>query len=110
MYERAIRDYQSIAYKYSLTRERGRVFNGQNSSDGEVRIMEYFLNSLSAVSRLGPLHELEDTLASAVGAVTTFADNLLESLATMDPATIVVLGVISFIVLFVISYFALLTA
>jgi len=78
--------------------------------NGEVRIMEYILNALNAVSQIGPLHELGDELARVAGAVMTYAESLSTSLATMDAATIVVLGAVSFIVMFVIGYFALLTA
>jgi hypothetical protein len=40
----------------------------------------------------------------------TFTENLSRSLATMEPATVVVLGAVSFVVVFVIGYYALLTA
>ena len=75
-----------------------------------VRIVEYIPNVLNAVSQIGPFHELEDALARAAGAVMTFAENLSRSLATMEPATVAVLGTVSFVVMFVIGYFALLTA
>lgn len=72
--------------------------------------MEYVLNVLNAVSQVGPLHELGDALARAAGPVMTFTENLSRSLATMEPATVVVLGAVSFVVVFVIGYYALLTA
>jgi len=72
--------------------------------------MEYILNALNAVSRVGPLGELGDALARAAGAMMAFAENLSRSLATMDPATIVVLGAVAFIVMFLIGYYTLLTA
>ena len=78
--------------------------------NGEVRIMDYILNALNAVWQIGPLHELGDALARAAGPVVTFTENLSRSLATMDPATVVVLGAVSFVVMFVIGYYALLAA
>jgi uncharacterized protein YggT (Ycf19 family) len=78
--------------------------------NGEVRIMEYILNALNAASQIGPLQELGDALVRAAGPVMTLAENLSRSLATMDLAVVVVLGAASFIVVFVIGYFALLTA
>ncbi|HKX17034.1 MAG TPA: hypothetical protein VJT33_03360 [bacterium] len=77
--------------------------------------MEYVQKFLDVVSQAGPIQKLGDTLWRAADAVTTLlqrivGDNLLPSLATMDPATLLVLGVVSFLVLFVIGYYALLTA
>jgi len=67
-------------------------------------MMGYVFNSLNALT------QVEDTLARAANSVTIFAYNLSQSLATADPATVVVLGVISFVVVIVFGYYALLAA
>lgn len=69
---------------------------------------------LDVVSQTGPIQKLGDVLSRAADAVTTLlqrlvADSPLPSLATMDPAALLVLGVVSFLVLFMIGYYALLT-
>ena len=77
--------------------------------------MEYVLNSLNAVSQTGPLHDLGDMLSRALGAATTLLQRLVGnylsgSPTTMDPEMVIVLAVVSFIVLFMIGYYALLLA
>ena len=76
--------------------------------------MEYVLRFLDAVSQTGPIQKLGDVLSRAADTVTGLlqrlgADDLFRSLATMDTAGLLVLGVVSFIVVFVIGYYTLLT-
>ena len=60
------------------------------------------------------MESLGDPLARAIGVVTTALQRLvgdpLEFLTTMDPATVVVLGLVSFFVMVVVGYYTLLTA
>ena len=72
------------------------------------------LNFLNAFSKTGRVQELGNALAGALGAVTTplsrLVDNPSAALATMDPGTVVALGLVSLIVIVVIGYYTLLTA
>jgi hypothetical protein len=63
----------------------------------------------NVVDCLNALAQVGNTLAHAANSMTGFASNLSQSVATVEPTTAIVIGILSFATMVVVGYYALLS-